>query len=80
MGAMRNVHKIVDGKPEGKRPLKRPRCTWEDNIRMDLIEVFSEGMDWIHLVQYTSGGCCEYSNEPSCSVKCRECMDKQSDC
>jgi hypothetical protein len=35
MGEMRNVHKISVGKPEGKRPLGRPRRKWEDNIRMD---------------------------------------------
>jgi hypothetical protein len=39
------------GKPEGKRPLERPRRTWEDNIKMDLKKVGSEGMDWIELVQ-----------------------------
>jgi hypothetical protein len=39
------------GKPEGKRPLERPRPRWEDNIKMDLKEVGREGMDWIELVQ-----------------------------
>jgi len=39
MGEMRNAYKIVVGKPEGKRPPRRPRCRWEDNIRMDLIEI-----------------------------------------
>jgi hypothetical protein len=37
------------GTPEGKRPLGRPSCGWEDNIRMDLQEVGCEGMDWIDL-------------------------------
>jgi hypothetical protein len=41
------------GKPEGKRPLGRPRHRWEDNIRMDLQEVGCGGMDWIGLVQDT---------------------------
>jgi hypothetical protein len=41
------------GKPEGKRPLGRPRCIWEYNIRMDLQEVGCGGMDWIGLVQDT---------------------------
>jgi hypothetical protein len=36
MGGMRNVYKILAGKPEGKRPLGRPICRWEDNISMDL--------------------------------------------
>jgi hypothetical protein len=39
------------GKPEGKRPLGRPRCRWENNIEMDLREVGRNGMDWIHLAQ-----------------------------
>jgi hypothetical protein len=39
------------GKPEGKIPLWRPRCRWEDNIKMDLPEVGCVGMDWIELVQ-----------------------------
>jgi len=39
------------GKPEGKRPLGRPRHRWEDNIKMDLQEVGLGGMDWIELVQ-----------------------------
>jgi hypothetical protein len=38
------------GKPEGKRPLGRPRHRWEDSIRMDLQEVRCGGMDWIELV------------------------------
>jgi hypothetical protein len=36
---MRNAHNILVGKPEGKRPAKRPRCSWEDIIRMDLREI-----------------------------------------
>jgi hypothetical protein len=39
------------GKPEGKRPLGRPRRRWEGNIKMDLQEVGCEGMDWIELAQ-----------------------------
>jgi hypothetical protein len=39
------------GKPEGKRPLGRPRHRWEDNIRMDLQEEGFGGMDWIGLAQ-----------------------------
>jgi len=40
-----------DGKPEGKRPLGRPRRRWEDNIKMDLQEVGCRDMDWIELAQ-----------------------------
>jgi hypothetical protein len=39
------------GKPEGKRPLGRPRCRWVDNIKMDLREIRWDGMDWIDLAQ-----------------------------
>jgi hypothetical protein len=39
MGEMRTAYNILVGKPEGKRPLGRPRCRWEDNIRMDLREI-----------------------------------------
>jgi hypothetical protein len=39
------------GKPEGKRPLGKPRSRWEDNIRMDLREIGWGGMDWIDLAQ-----------------------------
>jgi hypothetical protein len=51
MGQMRNILKILVGKPEGNRPLGRPRRRWEDNIRMDVREIVWEGVDWIHLAQ-----------------------------
>jgi hypothetical protein len=38
-GEERNVYRVLMGKPEGKRPLGKPRCRWEDGIRMDLREV-----------------------------------------
>jgi hypothetical protein len=38
-------------KPEGKRPLGRPRHRWEGNIRMELMEIRWEGVDWVHLAQ-----------------------------
>ena len=47
----RGVHRVLVGKPEGKRPLGRPRRRWEDNIKMDLQEVGCGGMDWIELAQ-----------------------------
>jgi hypothetical protein len=49
MGKMRNSYKILVGKPEGKRPLGRPRRRWEDNIEMDLSEIVD--VDWVHLAQ-----------------------------
>ena len=51
MGEGRGVHKVLVGKPEGKRPLGRPRRRWENNIKMDLQEVGCVGMDWIDLAQ-----------------------------
>ena len=51
MGEGRGVFRVLMGKPEGKRPLGRPRRRWEDNIKMDLQEVGCGGMDWIELAQ-----------------------------
>jgi len=50
MGEGRGVHRVLVEKPEGKRPLGRPRRRWEDNIKMDLREV-GGGEDWMELVQ-----------------------------
>jgi hypothetical protein len=49
----------TDKKPEGKRPLGRPRCRWVDNIKMDLREIGWDGMVWVGLIWFrigTSGG------------------------
>jgi hypothetical protein len=51
MGEGRNVYRVLVGKPEGKRPLGRPRHRWEDEIKMDLRETGWEGVEWIHLAQ-----------------------------
>jgi hypothetical protein len=51
MGERRNAYRTLVGKPEGKRPLGRPRRTWVDNIKMDLREIGWGGMDWIDLAQ-----------------------------
>ena len=48
----RGVHKVLAGKPEGKRPLGRPRHRWEDNIKMDLKEVGRRCGDRMELAQY----------------------------
>ena len=45
----RDVHRVLVGKPEGKRPLGRPRSRWEDNIKMDLQEVGTGCGDWVDL-------------------------------
>jgi hypothetical protein len=50
-GEKMNAYRILVGKPEGKRPLGRPRRRWEDNIRMDLREIRWGGMDWIDLAE-----------------------------
>jgi hypothetical protein len=51
MGETRNTYRILVGKPDGKRPLGRPRRRWVDNIKMDLREIGWDGRDWIELAQ-----------------------------
>ena len=51
MRERKGLFKVLVRKPEGKRPLRRPRRRWEDNIKMDLQEVGCGGMDWIELAQ-----------------------------
>jgi hypothetical protein len=66
MGEERKVYEVLVGKPEGKRPLGRPRRRWEDGIRMDLRETGLGvwiGFDWLRTG--TGGGCCECGDEPS---------------
>jgi hypothetical protein len=51
MGEKRNVYRLLVGKPEGKRPLGRPRHKWVDYIKMDLLEIGGGSVDWICLAQ-----------------------------
>jgi hypothetical protein len=51
MGETRNAYRKLVGKPEGKRPLGRPRRRWMDNIKMNLREIGWHSMDWIDLAQ-----------------------------
>jgi hypothetical protein len=51
MGEKRNAYRLLMGKPEGKRPLGRPRRRWADNVRMDLGDVGWGDVDWIGLAQ-----------------------------
>jgi hypothetical protein len=51
MGDTRHAYNVLVGKLEGKRPLGRPRRRGEDNIRMDLREIWWRSVDWIHLAQ-----------------------------
>jgi hypothetical protein len=51
MGEVRGAYNILVGRPEGRRPLERPRRRWEDNIEMDLREIGFRDVDWIHWAQ-----------------------------
>jgi hypothetical protein len=51
IGEKRNAYRLLVGKPEGKRPLGRPRRRWIDNIKMDLVEIGLSVEDWIGLAQ-----------------------------
>jgi hypothetical protein len=51
MGEGRGVYRVFFGKPEGKRPLGRPRCRWEDNTKLDLRAIGIDGANWIRLAQ-----------------------------
>jgi hypothetical protein len=51
MGEGRSVYRVLVGRPEGKKPLGRPRRRWEVNIKMDLREICIDGANWIQLAQ-----------------------------
>jgi hypothetical protein len=51
MGELRGAYNSLVGRPEGRRPLGRPRRRWEDNIKMDLMKIGFGDVDWIHLAQ-----------------------------
>jgi hypothetical protein len=51
MSERRGVYRVLVGRPEGKRPLGRPRRRWEDDIKMDLREIGIDGANWIRLAQ-----------------------------
>ena len=51
MRERRGLYRVLVGKPEGKRPLGRHKCRWENNIKMDLLEVGCGGIDWIKLAE-----------------------------
>jgi hypothetical protein len=68
MGETMNAYRILVGKPEGKRPLKRPRRRWVDNIKLNLREIEWDGVDWIELAQDRDQRR-EQGDEPSGSLK-----------
>jgi hypothetical protein len=51
MGKKRKAHRLLVGNPEGKRPVGRPRRRWVDNIKMDLVQIGLDALDWIGLDQ-----------------------------
>ena len=76
-GERRSVYRFLVGKPEGKRPLGRPRRRWEHDIYLDLQEVGFGCMDWIDLAQDEGqvGGTCKRDDGPSGSIKCVGFLD-----
>jgi hypothetical protein len=70
-GGKGNTYRILVGKPEGKRPLGRPRRRCVDSIKIDLREIGWDGVDWIGLAQDS----CEHGNEPPGSIKCWEVLE-----
>jgi hypothetical protein len=76
MGDRRGVYRVLVGKPEGMRPLGRPRRRREDNIKMNLQEVGCGGLDWIELAQEVQMVCtCACGNEPSGSIRYGQFLD-----
>jgi hypothetical protein len=77
MGEVRGAYNILVGRSEGRRPLGRPRCRWEDNIKMDLRDIGFGDVDWIHLAQDIDRwrALVNTVNEPSGSIKCGEFLD-----
>jgi hypothetical protein len=75
MGDRKGVYRVLVGKPEGNRPLGRPRCRLEDNIKMDLQDVgIWTGSNW------SRTGTCECDNKPLGSIKCGEFLDWLKTC
>jgi hypothetical protein len=73
MGVTMILYRILVGKPEGKRPLRRPRRKQEGNIKMDLRETGWGDLHWIHLAQDRDR--CDHGNEISGSIKCWEILE-----
>jgi hypothetical protein len=71
MGERKNAYRIFMGKPEGKRPMGRPRRKWVDNIKMDLCQMGCDGVGWIDVAQDGDQWrtLCEHGIEPAGSIK-----------
>ena len=72
----RGVYRVLVGKPEGKRSLRKHRHRWKDNIKMDIQEVgLGNGPDWSVSGEGQIAGSCVCGNEPSGSIKCKESLE-----
>jgi hypothetical protein len=69
MGVKRNAYMLLVGKPEGKRPLGRPRQRWVDNIKLNIREIGWDGVVWSGSGYGQVQGSCEFCDEPSDSMK-----------
>jgi hypothetical protein len=76
-GEKRNSYRILVGKPEGKRPLGRPRPRWVGNIKIDLRDIEWDGVDWIDMAQSRDQWRALVNTviELSVSIKCREVLE-----
>jgi hypothetical protein len=74
VGHRRGVYRVLVGRPEGRRPLGRPRRRWEDDIKMDLKEIGCLGVDWINLAHDT-GKWRVVVNTVTVSIKCVKFLD-----
>jgi len=76
MGDRRGAYRVLVGRSEGRRPLGKPRHKWNNNIKMDFLEV-GWGTDWLDLVQDKGPveSCFKCGNEPSDSIKCGTFLD-----
>jgi hypothetical protein len=76
MGERRGAYRALVGKPDGRRPLGRPRRIWEDNIKMNLKEMgWGRGQDRSGSEQRQVVSCCECDHEPSGFIKCGEFLE-----
>jgi hypothetical protein len=82
IGEKRNVCRLLVGKPEGRRPLGRPRRRWVDNINMNRGEIEWGDVEWIGLAQDrdTWRALVNCGNEPSGSIKCWQTIQRLHNC